>query len=730
MNQSPNSGNASLDVKVAEQCARSFNMVFNNALTYDTGHPVTERAIADFMTTLSGTLKVQPMITFVLERDALYLEEERVDTKMSARRLVTTMKNSGIQSLSFEQGATSHEVIAMLRMLKESNHFQSIDQMREYLKRENVVRIRINYVLFKKVTEDESIVSSSAAPPSDPSAPGNAPSTADQGPSLDEKTLRGLTALFSMSELVRDPEHVAKNLVNAASGSDSQNREAVLSYVRRIGEQIDQKEQGTQEISPEQVAESVLALKRDLHQSLEVQKKMGKIIDDEGTLVNEVDRLTYQAIVRIAKDEYKNGSISVKRLATIIRRMLPDIKELKRLLPVLKEGLLEAGMPLADFLELVNALNLELKSDGIADALEQGASEIGLTADDIMQTIRQNPGEAARLIVLASEVRNGTNQDESKLSEMLTEYIESVSSQMALQSGGAQGNEDGARAIGTALNDLEQHLLTKIRAHGLSENLMRLVQEELSKRLPDTSKRLKESWIQEYLANHEDLTAVDLVHLIGGLVESSSEFDQMRSTISTSLQQRGFDGPHVQEICEKVATRLNVRETMAAKLPRGVLNVNNTVFFLQREIGLCKRYGNVFSALMATIVAIRPDTTWRKPSTEESQSLFPTVFSILRSTLRDLDIVGSMGALARNVPFVILSMTDMKGATIVRDRLSGCFQQTPFTLDKVPVQVHLAISVTTYDGAEYADLKAFLTDVKRIHAIEEKRREQQRIDQS
>ncbi len=702
----------SLDVRIADKCARSFNMVFNNTLTYGTSHPVSAKCISDFMENLHATLEHLPMITFMLERDALYLEEERVDTKMSAKRLILTMKKSGIQSITFEKNIGESEVTALLTMLKESGHFQGIDQMLEYLSREKVSRIRLNYVLYQKVTADESVVKGNEPPGQ------QAPSA---GATLDQKTLRGLTALFSMSEVLRDPRHVAKGLVSAAADTQQGNSEAVLSYVRRIGDQIEKQEQSNGNVSPEQIAESVLSLKQDLHQGLEIQKQLGNIISDEGALINEVDRLTYQAIVKIAREEFRTGNISVKRLATIIRRMLPDLRELQRLLPVLKEGLLEEGMQLGDFLELVRSLNFELKSENVADALEQGASEIGLSAEDIIANIKQNPGEAARLIVLASEIRNGTDQDESQLSSMLTEYIEQVSSQMTLRSKVPADSSEGSNAMSKMLSELEQQLLTKVRSQGLSENLMRLVQEELSRRLPSTKKRLKESWIREYLEGHEDLTAVDLVHLLGGMVENQAEFDEVRGTVCDALTKRGYDPGHVQEVCEKVSTRLSVRESVSSKLPRGVLNVNNTVFFLQREIGLYLRYNNVFSALMVTIAGIRDESGWRKPTNDDAATVFPTVFSILTGTLRDLDIIGSMGAIARNVPFVILSMTDRQGAGIVKHRLTTQLQNAAFGTTDKPKDVQLALSVTTFDKDESHDLKGFLALVKKRHAMEEQR---------
>jgi hypothetical protein len=95
-------------------------------------------------------------------------------------------------------------------------------------------------------------------------------------------------------------------------------------------------------------------------------------------ILKETNALTDQVIARIVREEYNQGEISIPRLAQIIRRLLPEPGEIKRLLPLLKETLLAEGMSLAEFLRLIQELGKELESEGLVQALKESADTIGL----------------------------------------------------------------------------------------------------------------------------------------------------------------------------------------------------------------------------------------------------------------------------------------------------------------------------------------------------------------
>ncbi len=112
--------------------------------------------------------------------------------------------------------------------------------------------------------------------------------------------------------------------------------------------------------------ETIYKIKENVLDNIKLQRETGKLIAAHELAVTEINHISYRVIVRLIKEEYRSDrKISVKRLAQIIRRMLPDIKELKYLLPQLKDGLFAEGMSPSDYLTLVKELSKELESDGL-----------------------------------------------------------------------------------------------------------------------------------------------------------------------------------------------------------------------------------------------------------------------------------------------------------------------------------------------------------------------------
>ncbi len=169
---------------------------------------------------------------------------------------------------------------------------------------------------------------------------------------------------------------------------------------------------------------------------LRIKRETGKLVTTNELVITEINQISYQVIVRLIKEEYRRDrKISVKRLAQIIRRMLPDIKELRYLLPQLKDGLFSEGMSPSDYLSLVKELSKELDSDALIQIMVEASDLIGFSLNELIEKITEAPEEAARLIVLSAEIKKGgVRTDDQQMSSVLSEYIEKVSRALALQS--------------------------------------------------------------------------------------------------------------------------------------------------------------------------------------------------------------------------------------------------------------------------------------------------------
>ena len=157
-----------------------------------------------------------------------------------------------------------------------------------------------------------------------------------------------------------------------------------------------------------------------------------------------------------------------------------------------------------------------------------------------------------------------------------------------------------------------------------------------------------------------------------------------------------------------------------ADLPRGVLNVNATIYFLEREVKRQLRYGTPFSCIVITPVRL-----WSKRGAplsvgeHETRCIMPQIISIVRKMLRELDLVGSLGFVSRDIPFIILPMTEEGGGMSVVARLEKALSTLTFECNKEPMTSDFAITCASFDPATMSGYRPFLEHALAAHKKKE-----------
>lgn len=735
------------DGRMAELMGRQFNMAFTSTTGYGPGHPIAQKAYETFVESLLGLFKLQENVTLLLDRDSLFLDQHLVDKKFNSKRIVQTFKKIGIQSVTFNNGVTVPDLERLMMVLADPNTYADIDAARNELTKFKVTTIQLNYVMFKKVTADEEVINrdgldnltsqaAQAPPPGSVVVPegqaggvpgqsaaagtGGGGSTDPALLNLEGDVLSKVSAVFSLKELFENPSGMAGNLANVSSGMDTEAKAKVVAQLRNLTEQIEQGD-SSGAMSLDTMMEAVCKLRTDLRDSIKAQKEVGRFFEEEGTVISEVDMMTYRAIVRIVRDEYRSsGTITVKRLANIIRRMMPDVRDLKRLLPQLKEGLLVEGMKLDEYITLVNELTAELKNDGLVEALMEGAEDVGLTVDEIIREIKDNPTEASRLVILAAELKRGLEGDDSQLSDVLSDYIERISGKMALEAPEA-ASRDGGKALRNVVYRIEKDLVDRVKSQGVETRVISQMEDRLNGHFQEALDGVKSEWLMNVLAKAGDLSSTYLMESLENLMERQTDLQTLGDPLRQVLAAQGYDQTKIQEVYGAIAEKLKQRSQMFL-LPRSVLSTNNTTYFLQREIKSHIRYKTPFSCVMVTLKGISGDgETWREITAKESSDAMPDVFKALASHLRDLDFVGSFGSIDKTIPFVILPMTQQSGAGAVKLRMAEILNAEQFSVGGNKVRLKVVVSATMYSHEESPDLKSFLQNLRQRHAAEDKK---------
>ncbi len=710
-----------IDIKQALQIARAFNLAFNNAFMYGGSHQTTKDSATSFFHILRPLFDISDTITIIAEKESIYIENHCVDKLVSVQRINNRFKKAGVQSISFARDASLESALALFYIMGSLTDFQSVDAMQAYLAREHVSGIKINYVVYKKVTLDEAVVNKQTI--SEAQLLSGNQHIAGKGP--DVKTDPG-TVLRELSEILSLRGSADENGVpGAASAGPSELSPAdydkyIATQIKAINNQLSSGEISEEAagLTPAEMLETIYKLKEKVLENIKLQRETGKLISAHELAFTEINRISYQVIVRLIKEEYRNDrKISVKRLAQIIRRMLPDIKELKYLLPQLKDGLFAEGMPPSYYLTLVKELSKELESDGLMQVLVEASDQVGLTLNELIEGIREAPEEAARLIVLAAEIKKGgVRTDDQQMSAILSEYIEKVSSALALQSPEAAAH-GGGMLLKAVVARIEREILARLTSENIDSNIVSEVARKLAGQFSETVSALKGAWVRENIDSTKKLDEEAILSIIEQIAEQGMDGYGVADEVRTLLISHGFSADRIDNILKKVQLRAEAAVTHKIEIPEGTYNAATMAFFLEQEIKRNLRYNSPFSTLLISfekIVDIRAFTTI-SPTPDMNIQLTNQSLNLLKGMKRGLDVAGIYPVKSHSSPFIILPMTNLTGALFVKKRIEKDFPSHEFLVDGITVHVEPVVTASNFDRNLTPDKISYLKEIYRLH---------------
>ena len=463
--------------------------------------------------------------------------------------------------------------------------------------------------------------------------------------------------------------------------------------------------------------ESIYKLKEKVFENLKLQRETGKLTATDELAIDKINQLSYQVIVRLIKEEYRNDrKISVKRLAQIIRRMLPDLKELKFLLPQLKEGLFAEGMSPADYLSLVKELNNELDSDGLMQVLMEASDQVGLSFNELLAGIKEAPEEAAKLIVLAAELKKGgVRTDEDQMSAVLSDYIEKVSRALALQS--PEAATTGSGMLKAAVTRIEREILDRLKTQNVSPDTIAEVAEKLASQFSETVSALHGDWVRTSLTRLEKPSDDILLSIIEQVAERGQS-GGVTEEIQAILISHGFSAETIDTIVKKAQERAAEAITHELELPEGVLNARDMLFFLDREIKRSLRYNTPFSIILLSyeeIVDLRTFTTINLTRDMHIQLTNQSLQFLNDMRKMELDLLGISTVDDMSVPFLILPMADSSGVLFVKKRIDKEFPCHEFLVDDITVHIVPKVMVLSFNKKLTPDMDSYIHAMHKLY---------------
>jgi hypothetical protein len=465
-----------------------------------------------------------------------------------------------------------------------------------------------------------------------------------------------------------------------------------------------------------EIADALFDMRQKLTEGIEAQKAMGVAYSNEEEVFSKATEITDKVLIRLIKEEYKGGEISVSRLAQILCRLIPETNELKRLLPMIKAALLEAGMPQADFMSLIQELGKELQSDGLAGILAESAEDIGIDGGDLIQQVKENPLQSAEMIYLASELRKGGG-DEKALTDILVNYVERVGSQFSQDLSEKKG-EEGEKHIQRALGEVKSNLVQHLGNMDIKDDLLTRLEERVNQRMDDVFDKLRSEWIKSHSAApeqefHKELTVLETLERG---VSENEDLGEILKIIRTKVEAEEIDENDFDEIYPEMVKQEQLRKSENDRkgLSAGVMRDQMLMTFVDKEIARAKRYGTTLSALGFTLVKAKAKTK-SQPGQIRTQDVIDALLHQLVEIFRTPDIVGE---LRKNHFIVLLPMTHRGQAKVALDRAMKIFHLNPIDVDGFSLEIRVAGVVADIDLKDVANassladqLSAQLTDM-------------------
>lgn len=709
--------------KTFDRIGRTFSLVFNRVTMYKMGHPYAVDAIKEFYGTISEILRSSSPIVLIMNHDHFFIEDEPFDPRLNTSRMAAHFKNTAIESISFEDGISESEIECFFRVLCDQKQYPNAEDMKEKISTLGVINIKINYVFFKKMTSDDEVVLKrelSQLQEDNENNPREEMYKEVLNRITEEFVLEELERSISLKSLVEDPTQVTEQLIEAdltnykrEEDQDSSPGALIARQLEKLKNEFDKFENRELEVDLSDLAKAVFDMKTHLLAKLEEQKALGIVYENEKQILNETNDISDRVIIQLVKEEYKKGEISIQRLGHILRRLIPDGKELQRLLPKLKDAMIAEGMSTSDFVKLVQEIGKEMQSDEISEVLRQSAEKIGLDGDEFIRKLKLDPEGATELIYLATEISHGTG-DEKVLTELLVEYIERVGSKFAIEISDEDTKE--SNILQEVILNIGSKIVNKLKMKDVNTDVLEAVEKRLRKRIDKFLQKLENNMIPKQpdaSAVEEEIGNTSVFRMLEESVHEGDELHKILGEVRKAIEEGTIDENNFQQVHDEI-TKIKTRKLKGNKkraAPQGILNYFNTLLYIEKEINRSLRYDTPFSTITFSVFDMQPQKTVPTGSINGNDISY-SVMGELISMLRGADIVGILN---KKTIVVLLPMTNEKNAKIALKRLLIKLHESPFIINNIPIMVRFAGAVTSFDEELTHDLKTFLAAAENNH---------------
>ena len=797
------------------QFGRSLALMFNRAMMYEKSHPVVQQSVEEVQKAAETLLDELSPLVFILNRDLFFIDEEALDPRINVARIVNWFKTNGIQSISFVKGVTQKELVFLAGFFS-TGSASGAEEIKASFENQGIFHIKINHIIYKKVSEDDQVISREALKKATPlMAADDADSRRRFMETLMESVLtEEFAKTLNINSLIANPGNVSKNMIAAdLAGAESVNGKAngsgdgsgaggsgsgtgdtgsgtgasqgqgqgdgiggggaggsgstgsagtgpgpggsagngtpgsgggakgsgtgvsagaggangdatgsrghgqlLLHQIEVMHQEVVKHIQGQGDVQLSDLAAAVFDMKKQLLEGIQAQKALGIAYANESDIRNQADELTDQVLLELVREEYQAGRITTTRLAYLIKRLVPEPDDLRRLMPKIKTVLIEEGMTLDEYLILLQELGNELQSDDLVRVLHENFEAIGVDGDQLIGDIKNDPELAAKLMYMASEIRKGGGSEE-EFTETIVGYIEKMTGQAMEAS-----EEDGLRSeqqIKEMVTGIESDILQQLGRLNVNNDALSKMEKRLNDRMDAILDNMRVEWLESQqsqkstssISSEEKLQPLTVLQTLEQNVKGDDDLKKILEAIRRKADKGAIEENNFSQIQSEIA---RLKEKLESKASSGIaggdiLNSDELLFFLEKEIARTKRYESVFCVLGLSLVSIKPISADKNQSVgkERQVSMDAVIESMLDffvSYFREVDIIGQIG---KNKFMILLPNIDQENGKKALGRILRQLHVCPLSVDGIDVELRVAGVVTGYNPQVTPDAAAF-----------------------
>jgi GGDEF domain-containing protein len=665
----------------AEHLVRLWNLFYQRTVAYAFDHPAAQETIPRVYEAVRKCMGNEPSLSFLFQEFGYYIGHIDLVYQPNNRKIADHLRRFGIDSITVSQPLSLADFARFLDACSVTH--ADAARFRAYLTNQGVTAFNVNNVTLQTVKEGDSVVAQGSPAPAGQTGSGGTFSgeARRERSSFDDAAMRvvlghltaqEMTANLSLLRVLESPSALPDAIMKSAAGSQGNEANAMKQSLLNVVGAF-KTEAGQGNVPIEDLLAGMYNMRSELLKAVKAQQGINQHLMGPGGLpvmarpgeapangggqangmAAAADEIFVQTAAQLVMAEYQKCKGNPKRMAQVIQRIVPDRHHLQQVLNLFRADLIRQGVPLIEFFNLLSELNGILGADQSYQEFLKAGNSLGISHDELLRELQENPQQAAQLIVLASEARKVNREGTAEeLIQNLADFVEKAGEAAG---GRMENNPREAVKLTSMLHQMEAEVNRELQQKGVSDELRAMGQQKLRLRMQRSITDLKGKAALAQLRDSR-VSEAEKVHFLLEMFADEKELEevmgQVKETLDSETMARDVGAQVMQKARQEMASRRE--KHMSKELPAGVYVKAVLDFFIKSEVSRATRYNVPFSALLVSFQGLPEDKAGHETHGDALRGLQNVLIGDLRKFLRESDFVGY---LTFNRFLVVLPMT-------------------------------------------------------------------------